>query len=201
MNSSLSFKRFSDCLANSLTDIYRVGSLSFVFMCAGVVITLVGHFVNDWLFGIGISLVISCLGFFIYAKFKSLKEISQLIQKNQASIDLAQETAIELTKTFNVIESFTLSHIRSVNRVLDMIFPRLTTFPIVGIKLDKIGISQLQNVSKHIVYMMLKLEKITKYMEKALVNAETQKLEIYPNKLRQISQTLRKKLATQATEI
>ena len=163
MKSNLNFKKFSDNLANSLTDI-------------------------------------SCLGFFIYAQLKGLKEISQLIEQNQKSIDLAQETAIELTRTFNVIESFTISHIKAWDRVSDMILPLVTTLPIVGRKLDNIGISKLQNVSKHLVEMMLKLENITQDMEKALVNADAQKLEVYTNNLRQISQTLRKNLAIQVSQ-
>ena len=72
--------------------------------------------------------------------------------------------------------------------------------PIVGRKLDNIGISKLQNVSKHLVEMMLKLENITQDMEKALVNADAQKLEVYTNNLRQISQTLRKNLAIQVSQ-
>lgn len=199
MTSNLSFQKFSDNLANSLTDTYRIGSLSLVFMCIGVVVTLVGHFVNDWLFGIGILLIISCLGFFIYVQIKSLQEISQLIHKNQASIDIAQETAIELTRTFNILESFTLGHIQALNRVLEIMIPLLTTFPIIGRKLDNIGIAQLQNVSSHLVEMMLQAKNITKDMEKALVDADAQKLEIYTNKLKHISQTLRNNLATQVT--
>lgn len=200
MTSNLNFKKFSDNLANSLTDIYRIGNLSLVCMSLGIFVTLIGHFVNDWLFGVGILLTISCLGFFIYAQLKGLKEISQLIEQNQKSIDLAQETAIELTRTFNVIESFTISHIKAMDRVADIILPLVTTLPIVGRKLDNIGISKLQNVSKHLVEMMLKLENITQDMEKALVNADAQKLEVYTNNLRQISQTLRKNLAIQVSQ-
>ncbi|MBK1986789.1 hypothetical protein A0J48_004395 [Sphaerospermopsis aphanizomenoides BCCUSP55] len=191
MTSNLKFKKFSDNLTNSLTDIYRIGNLSLVFMLGGVIVTIVGHFVNDWLFSLGICLIIGCLGFFIYAQIQGFQEISRLIEKNKTSIDLAQETAIELTKTVNLMESFTISHIKALDKTTDMVVPLVTTLPIVGRKLDNMGISKLQNVSKHLVEMMLKLENITQDMEKSLVNADAQKLAVYTQKLRKISQKIR----------
>lgn len=191
MASNLSFKKFSDNLANSLTDIYRMSNLSLVFMCAGIIATLIGHFINDWLFNVGILLTVSCFGFFIYAQSKGLKEISQLIEKNQESIDLAQETGIELTKTFHVFESLTINHLKSLNSLLEIIVPLLTSFPILGRKLNSIGMTKLHNVSHHLIDMILKAESTTQNIENALLNADAQKLKIYTQNLREISQKLR----------
>lgn len=188
---NLNFKKFSDNLTNSLTDIYRIGNLSLVCMSFGIVMMLTGHFVSNWLFGIGTLLTISCFGFFVYTQLKGLKEISQLIQKNQKSINLAQETAIELTKTFHVFESLMIGHIQSLNGILEMILPLLTMFPIVGRNLNSIGITKLQNISHHLMDILLKAESITQNMENALLNADTQKLEIYTQNLREISQKIR----------
>ena len=188
---SLEFKKLSDNLTNSLTNIYRIGNLSLVCMSFSIAMMLTGHFVSSWLFAIGTLLTISCFGFFIYTQLRGLKEISQLIQKNQKSIDLAQETAIELTKTFHVFESLIIGHIQSLNGVLEIILPLLTMFPIIGRKLNSIGITKLQNISHHLMDMLLKAESITQNMENALLNADSQKLEIYTQNLREISQKLR----------
>lgn len=191
MTSNLSFKKFSDNLTNSLTDVYRIGNLSLVCMSISIVMILIGHFVNDWLFNVGILLTVSCFGFFIYAQLKGLKQVSQLIEKSQESIDLAQETGIELTKTFHVFESLTISHLQSLNSVLEIIVPLLTSFPILGRKLNSIGMTKLQNVSHHLMDMILKAESATQKIENALLNADAQKLQIYTQNLREISQKLR----------
>lgn len=185
------FKKFSDNLTNSLTDIYRIGNLSLVCMSFGIVMMLTGYFVSNWLFGVGTLLTISCFGFFVHTQLKGLKEISQLIKTNQKSIDLAQETAIELTKTFHIFESLIIGHMQSLNGVLEIIVPLLTMFPIVGRKINNIGITKLQNISHNLMDMLLKAESITQNMENALLNADTQKLEIYTHNLREISQKVR----------
>ena len=188
---NLKFKKFSDNLTNSLTDIYRIGNLSLVCMSFGIVMMLTGYFISNWLFGVGTLLTISCFGFFVHTQLKGLKEISQLIKKNQKSIDLAQETAIELTKTFHIFESLIIGHMQSLNGVLEIIVPLLTMFPIIGKKLNSIGITKLQNISHNLMDMLLKAESITQNMENALLNADTQKLEIYTQNLREISQKFR----------
>jgi hypothetical protein len=191
MTSNLSFKKFSDNLTNSLTNVYRISNLSLVLISIGIMMILIGHFVNDWFFNVGILLTVSCWGFFIYAQLKGLKEISELIKKSQEFIDLAQETGIELTKTFHVFESLTISHLQSLNSVLEIIVPLLTSFPILGRKLNSIGMTKLQNVSHHLMDIILKADSATQNIENALLNADAQKLKIYTQNLREISQKLR----------
>jgi ABC-type Zn2+ transport system substrate-binding protein/surface adhesin len=67
----------------------------------------------------------------------------------------------------------------------------LTSFPILGRKLNSIGMTKLQNVSHHLMDMILKAESATQNIENALLNADAQKLKIYTQNLREISQKLR----------
>ena len=98
---------------------------------------------------------LSCFSFFIYTQLKGLKEISQLIQKNQKSIDLAQETAIELAKTFHIFESLIIDHIQSLNGVLEIIVHLLTMFPIIRRKLNSIGITKLTPIRVKAILRLL----------------------------------------------
>jgi hypothetical protein len=191
MSQDIEVTKFSDTLAKSLSSLYRAGGLALVFVFAGLILMLVGHFyessVSIWIFAVGALTNLLCIGLFLYLQLREPVKAMRTLKKNQEFVDSVQLVAISLTDTISKAQSLMFKNSESISKILQEMAPLLAQFPII----NAIDFSVAQDTNATILNTTERSLEIVGDIKQALIDADATNLKKYSDDLRDVTDLLK----------
>lgn len=128
-------------------------------------------------------------------QFQGPIKAARLIKENKETMDAIQEIGIELTSAIGTLQAFTFKHIQHVDKILQTAVPLLASIPVIGRKMDAMGLSEARDVSKAIVSFSTSAETVVREVEHALIDPDPARLKSYVGDIKHLTQNIREALA------
>ena len=183
--------RLSDSISRPLEKLFKVGGLGLVFIFVGFLAMLVGYSykteLSRWLFGVGASIVFSCLCLFLFAQIAGPIKAGRLLRENKQLIDSVQEMGIRLTESLGDVQSLMFKHYEHVGRLLEIASPVLSELPLFA----DTDFSNTHNVNKIIVEATQKSQAVIGDLRDALITCNISNLRKYTEDLKRIQASIK----------
>jgi hypothetical protein len=119
----------------------------------------------------------------------SLQDITHLIEEHKTTMDTIQDVGIELTHTVASLASTASRYAKTVDTVLDTVFPLVINLPILD-KRTRDFLTNLKTLADKILSACATSEIVARDVEQGLMNADVSKLKAHTGDLQKATLAL-----------
>jgi hypothetical protein len=187
--------KFSDNINDSLQKINNFWLTGLAFSFIGLLMIIFSRylanpsFVNISFF-LGVILIISSFALFLGIQLKGGKKISKSFSDNQDMINQLQQISLDLSRSTRTATIYAAKNINNINELIAVSIPTLSKLGLV----NESNQQKFENTQKFIVSTLEyseEIEKAIKELEKALIEADTNKMAEFSLKARQLFERIK----------
>lgn len=186
-----SINPLSEALAAPLEKLHRAGGLQLVFVFVGTLLMLAGALiemerVNSLFISLsgGVVLGLSMI-YFYYSQIQPVRRVREQIKRDAKLIDTAQDAAVELVKTADLLQDLTFKHANRVAGFLQEYGPTIRNLPLIGGAIAD-TIDRSENLALEIAQASMKTKGVVDNIAQALKESNSETLRTYIDDLREL---------------
>lgn len=119
----------------------------------------------------------------------SLSQVSKAIEENAKTIDMVQETALELTNSISTLHALVVKYASTANSILDTLLPILRGLPVVPKNVMDL-LTNLESITQKIIDTQASIGKTITDVQTGLRTGDVTKLQAHAGDLKKLTQSI-----------